>query len=355
MTIAPLSDEALDITSQDEAQRFTVAAQAIREWQRAQLPKLSDKALLAKFPKLGSTKTYVRVADQQDTTQLKDIGSKWMLDYEDIVRQIEAEREDTQEQVYEDMPSLQPILASVARLMQVTGNRRLIIIEGDTGHGKSFILRALKNRYGERAVLCEADESWFRASTAVGQLSLATKAVDNEAGLARQLGARINQLVAHNKGRRIIFIDEFHHCGGGTLNVIKTLINRTNCVIVVAGMKTLLAKLSAAAAEEARQLTHNRLFARHTLTGPSVEDASLFFERRLGVDLSNKQITTAIGALISQKGGGGRTELVAAHLGGMAFLRNVAEFCRDLVGDGPIDATTLIEAANAAKQQATGR
>lgn len=349
-----LTDDLTEAADTSAVARFAQAAQFVREWQEGQLPKMSDNALLARFPRLGSTKTFKRALDG-DTTELKDIESKWLPAYEGVMRDIEAERNSTAEPLYSDLPMLKPLLADATRLISTTGIKRLMLIEGDTGHGKSFALRAIKQKFGDRVTLCEADESWFRAASAVGQLSLACGVVESEAALSRQLSGRINALCSHIKGRRIIGIDEFHHSGGGFLNILKTLINRTDSVFIVAGMKTLMDKLSAAAAQEARQLTHNRLFCRHTFTGPGIEDAKMFFSRRLKLDESDARLGTAIAALISHKQTGSKPELVAAHLGGMAFLRNVADTCRDLIGTDKVDAETLIKAANFVKQQATGR
>jgi type II secretory pathway predicted ATPase ExeA len=340
--------------SLDALGRFNAVAKTIREWQEGQLPKMSDNMLLARFPDLGSTKTFTR-ALRGDGEELRDIESRWLPRYEGVVRMIENARDSQAETIYHDLPLLKPILADATRLITGMGIKRLMLIEGDTGHGKSFALRAIKEKFGDRAIMCEADESWFRASSAVGQLSLACGVKDTEAGLGRQLVTRINDLVAHVKGRRMILIDEFHHSGGGFLNILKTLINRTNSVFVVAGMKTLLDKLSTAAAQEARQLTHNRLFSRHTLTGPSVEDAMMFLSRRLTLEAEDKKMKDAISALIAHKSAGSKPELVAAHLGGMAFLRNVADECRNLIGSEPVDADTLMKAANLVKRQAIGR
>ncbi|OAI55547.1 hypothetical protein AYO49_05435 [Verrucomicrobiaceae bacterium SCGC AG-212-N21] len=357
MTIDPFSTDFAEseVDSADAVARFIHAAKLIREWQEAQLPKMSDNGLLARFGKfLGSTKTFKR-ALTGDVSELRDVESKWLPQYEEVVRLIEADRNTTAEPMYKDLPFLKPILADATRLMGAVGNRRLMMIEGDTGHGKSVALRAIKEKFGDRAVLCEADESWFRAAAALGALSLATGAVSKATALARQLNDRQNQLIEHIRPRRLVIIDEFQHSGGRTLNALKTLINRTDSVFIVAGMRTLMQKLSTANQEEARQLTHNRLFARHVLTGPGIEDAKIFFERRLGVDLKDKQILDAISALIVHRnGGGGRPELVAAHLGGMAFLRNVADTVKDLIGTDKVDAKTLMEAANHVKKQATG-
>ena len=69
------------------------------------------------------------------------------------------------------------------------------------------------------------------------------------------------------KGRVIIAIDEGHHCTGSVLNVIKTMLNQTEALMILAGMNTLLRKLRATSSEEAKQLMHNRLFAKLELSG----------------------------------------------------------------------------------------
>lgn len=344
-----------DVNASDEtiAARLVAAAREIREWQEAQMPRLSDNALIEKFKALGSTKTFNRLR-QGDTAQLRDIEHNWLPAYEGVLRLIEAERDAVAEPVYDDLPFIQPILSDAMRLVRANGIKRLMMIEGDTGHGKTFALRAIKQKLGARAFFVEADEAWARPSAAVGQLLIATQWCDSSDFMISLFAPRLLKLIEHIRGRRVILLDEMHHMSGATLNVIKTLINRTNSVFIGAGMKTLLDKLRASAAQEARQLTHNRLFARHALTGPGIEDARIFLRRKLKLE-ENAATDKAICRIIEAPGQeGGKPVPVAAHYGGMAFLRNVVDRCNDL-GIAKVDGTDLLQAAEYVKRQATGR
>jgi hypothetical protein len=342
-------------THEEACRRFHQAATKIREWQAAQRPVLSDKVLVDRFSRLGSTKTYKRALDS-DFADLKDIMTKWAPRYEAVWEEIECSRDNPVEDVYHDMPFLQPVMESALRLVQVAGLKRFMIIEGDTGHGKTFALRAIKQKIGDKALMTEADTSWCRPATAAGDMLIHTKAVEKVEQLPVYMGQRLTLLKRHLLARRVLLIDELQHFSGQSLDIIKTIINQTNSVVIGAGMATLIAKLSNTAAEEARQLTHNRLFARHRLTGPGVADAKLYFSRRLDLQGAETQkMEKAIHGVIYQTVQGQNEPIpVAAQYGGMAYLRNIVDECINN-GNHKADAADITEAAKIVRKQVTGR
>lgn len=314
-------------------------AREIRIWQEAQTPKLSDNALVAHHPALGSTKTYKKLRDG-DTSQL-DLD-EWLPKYEGVLNKIRVESAARKEEIYSDLSFTSEIYRSILKLIHSGGLDRLIIVEGGSGGGKTESLKFVQRQFPGAVILAEADESWIRPAVMVGDLCLATGAVARMSDLPKSLKARLHLLVSAISNRRIVLIDEAHHMSSESLNILKTLLNRTDSVFVIAALDTLWKKLQTNAWQEAKQLIFNRMFDRIRLSGPTVDDASKFLGRRLSID---GDITKALGQIVE----------IATHHGGMAFLRNIARRVEQLGAGGNADASTLLEAAKHVKQQVEGR
>ena len=143
--------------------------------------------------------------------------------------------------------------------------------------------------------------------------------------------------------RRILIIDEAHHMGAQTLNTIKHLINNTPSCVIIGCIDTLWRKLSATAWQEVRQLVVNRLFARVRIDELTIDDAKIYYGHRFGAKL--EEITTVYWQQLVKD---------ARKLGGMAWLRNVADRVDEL-GVDSVDHGTLIEAARHMRTQLEGR
>jgi type II secretory pathway predicted ATPase ExeA len=315
-------------------------AREIRMWQESQQPEIKDTAMLRRFPALGSSKTYKKLREG-DTKQL--VVEDWLPAYLGVLQMIQAEVEARAEQVYDDMTATSLVYQNTLRLIQQRGLNRLLVIEGKSGHGKSQALKRTAARLPGSIILVEADESWSSEYEAVGALCQATGAVKSRKELPKYFGDRQALLIDRLKNRAIIFIDEGHHMSGPVLNLLKHLINKTECCLAIAAMATLWDKLTREYKQEALQLLHNRLFARIRLEGPSLEDVRRFIDRRLK-PAKGAGITEACKAL----------QKTAADYGGFAFLRNVEARCREL-GEEAVDAETLLEAAAHVKRQVEGR
>lgn len=324
--------------TEDEAQKLFTIAREIRVWQEGHAPKLSDNALLVRFPALGSTKTFKKLREG-DMDQL-DLA-EWLPRYEGVLNQIATEADTVQEVILPDLSFAREIYQTTLRLVQSRGLNRLLIIEGGSGYGKTESLRLIARQLPGSVIYTDADESWAKPNVAVGQLCLATGAVKRVEELPPTLAGRLAILVERLKTRRVVLIDEGHHLSGATLNVLKTLLNRTASSFVIAALDTLWRKLQANAWQEAKQLVFNRMFARIRLVGPTADDAKKFFASRLSAD---GDLGPAIKAIVP----------VAQEHGGMAFLRNAAERCRQL-GAVEVDSATLLEAAAHVKRQVEGR
>lgn len=323
---------------EENARLFDIARQ-IRVWQESQVPKMSDNALMQRYPALGSTKTFKRLREG-DAAQLK--VDEWLSAYEGVLTQVLAATGETKEEIYADLSFAAEIYRDVLQLVQVNGLNRLIIIEGDSGAGKTESLKLVEKQLAGGVVYADADESWARPAVMVGQLCLASGAVNKLSDLPQSLAERLDMLVTHLQARRVVLIDEGHHLSGQSINLLKSLINRTPSVFVIAALSTLWKKLQANAWQEAKQLIFNRLFSRIRLTGPTVDDATKFLGRRLTLDgETSKAIKTV-------------TEVAAQH-GGMAFLRGVVNRVRKLGSSQHADGNTLLEAAAYVKRQVEGR
>jgi hypothetical protein len=264
----------------------------IRVWQLAQEPKLSDEALRARFPELGSTRTYKRIHTGDGIESLD--GDEWLAKYQAAWERInEAELVRTAEPIYDDLSSTVAARAAVAALMQETGNQRLVVIQGDTGTGKSVALRAIREKYGRTAYLIESHEGWSSLASALRYFAegLGIRPADGGARPASS-GDWLELIIekANARGRRIVLLDECQHWGGEMLNALKTLINRTDWVFVVAAMGTLWEKLTRNRYLEAKQLTLNRMLERVVLDGPTRDDAKKILTRRASVNPSKEKL-----------------------------------------------------------------
>lgn len=270
-----------DIMDDEAAQAARLAgiANQIRAWQEAQRPKISNEAMVRRFPGLGSTKTYRRLCDG-DFDGLVVVNHLARLN--GVWNQIELARAAApEEEIYEDITPAMNTGLAIAGAIPQTGQTRLVVIEGPTGSGKTQSLRLAAKRYAGNVAWCEATEGWGSLNAALGDMLVATRAHhgdDMPAGNAARLGA----LVAALRARKLtLLIDEGHHMTAATLNVLKTLINQTPVVIIIAGIDTLWRKLTNRSWEEAKQLLLNRLYERVRLGPPAESDAARFVERRL--------------------------------------------------------------------------
>lgn len=268
----------------------------IRVWQLAQEPKLSDEALRARFPELGSTRTYKRIHTGDGIESLD--GDEWLAKYQATWERInEADLVRAAEPVYDDLSPTVAARAAVAALMQETGNQRLVVIQGDTGTGKSVALRAIREKYGRTAFLIESHEGWGSLASALRYFAdgLGIRPGDDgsrPASAGDWLELIVERLNA--RGRRIVLLDECQHWGGEMLNALKTLINRTDSVFVVAAIGTLWEKLTRNRYLEAKQLTLNRMLERVVLDGPGLDDARKILDRRAGVKPSKEKLARMV-------------------------------------------------------------
>ncbi|WP_448578908.1 AAA family ATPase [Thermosphaera sp.] len=289
-------------------------AARIRAWQEARA--LSDTAMLRRFVGLGSTKTYTRVlkgdiAQMDVERQLANYRAVWAL-IESI-----GDADERGEDAYDDLSGVAALRRALLEVFQETGNARFVLVEGDTGSGKTMAAKLLMAKYGQRMLFIElAPVFGDSPHHFLGLILAALGHKDLPFNPAERLWSVVE---AFTQTRRCLVIDELHHAGPRILNTIKTIINQTPGEVVGLAMPTLWAKLERGAAyEECRQLTGNRLAERVRLAPINRGDLSKFISRRLpGL---NGTLPQAV-ALVEQH---------ARQRGNLAFVRDVCRRAAEL-------------------------
>ena len=266
------------------AGELVALAKQIRAWQ--ELMKYSDNELLRKLPGLGSTKTFVRIS-KGDLAEL-DLD-RWLDDYRTVSAVIESLRgcDSKEEELFSDVSTVVQLRRSLTELLKETSIRRVVLIEGDSGMGKSSALAQLRAQYGQRIIVIEATAVWGDNPNAF------LAAILDALGAREQPSsrdARLRMVVAKLRARRVaLAIDEAHHLGADCLNTCKTLINETArsanpCEIILLALPTLWRRLERAAFEEVRQLLGNRLAERIRLGDLREADVRKLLSRRCKID-----------------------------------------------------------------------
>jgi type II secretory pathway predicted ATPase ExeA len=262
-----------------EADELVALAQKIRSWQEAR--KLSDNELLRRLPGLGSTKTFVRIV-KADLAEL-DL-ERWVSDYRSVLAVIDSisGRERDEEPLYEDISTVVSLRRALADIFECRSIRRVILVEGDSGLGKSSALTFMQRKWGQRIIIVEATEVWDDNPNAFLGAVLDAQGVRDQAmsreGRLRQATTKLRQ------ARTSLAIDEAHHLGPHCLNTCKTLINQTPGEIILLALPTLWRRLERGAYEEVKQLLGNRLAERIKLGGLREADVRKLLVRRLTHD-----------------------------------------------------------------------
>lgn len=288
-------------------------AQYIRDWRDAK--NWTYAKLLNKFPRIGSDRTLARLA-KGEFGEIDVV--KWAREYRLIVAAMHTydETASTDRGVLA-LSNVEAVNRAVAVAVPKDDIDRFILIEGPSGAGKTTTLKAICKEYPGLAVSVEATDTWKSARNAAGDILRALG--ESEESIKYSYALRLQAIKDKLQRRRILCIDEGHHVGPEFLSLIKTLLNQTPVVIVLACVNTLWSKLARASAEEARQLLHNRLSERVRLAPPSVADVRLY----LG-DLG--EVPAKLAQAISDE---------AARLGRVSFLRRLHSSAADLFAENP--------------------
>jgi DNA transposition AAA+ family ATPase len=316
-----------------EIRELVGIARRIAEFQAER--KLSNSEMCRKFADLGSTKTYQNI--QAGELEQYDV-ERQLLNYRAVAAVIESMDGFTEEAepIYDDLSAVINLRRALLEAFRENGNARVILVEGDSALGKTFALRSMRERFGQRILLVEISDAWGDSVMALLAAILGAFGVkDPPAGRYDRLELCVERL---SQTRRCLGFDEAHHLGPATLNTIKTLVNRTPGEFVLLAMPTLWRALERASYEEARQLTRNRLAERIKLKLTHGDITKFLLKRLPGLNGHRDQ---AAKLLLTR----------AAQLGNMGFVRDVAKRLHDQRDDN----ITIEDVANAVAAEEASR
>jgi type II secretory pathway predicted ATPase ExeA len=303
-------------------------------------PVPSDRSWAKEWPGLGSAKTWSRIL--RGDVEGIDVAAR-IPSYRAVLKALEAQASEWQaEDLYDDLAGAEEVMLECLRLKHHHGKDRLILIEGGSGSGKTSSLDLLAASEGHTSIRrVEANEAWKSLRVAMGDILKAYGYGSEKKPLPATTGDRLDSLleIVGRSGRCFLCVDEAHHATGAVLNLFKTLLNRTEVLLVLAGMSTLFLKLRITASEEAKQLIHNRLFARIVLGSPDAEGVRMFLARRLRIDGSAWRNGTL-----------NELAATAANAGHWSFIRRVRDHLQTSNIAMPDDAD-LMSALDAAKNE----
>jgi DNA transposition AAA+ family ATPase len=296
-----------------EERELQALAQRAAEYQARRA--LSDAEMCRKFQDLGHTKTYKNM--QAGQFEGYDV-ERQLANYRAAVAVLEAmdTAAEEREPLYDDLTAPLNLRRALLETFRETGNARVLVVQGDSGLGKSRAVEVMRERYGSRLLVVEVAAAWEDSVMALLGAILAQFGVEAPpAGRSERLAEVVRRLSPPN-ARRALVLDEAHHLGPRTLNTVKTLVNLTPGEFVLLALPSLWRRLELAAYEEARQLTTNRLAERIKLSLALADVRRMLARRAPGLNGTAE----AAAKMLAAK---------AQHNGNLAFVRDV---CRRLAG-----------------------
>jgi DNA transposition AAA+ family ATPase len=297
-----------------EADELRDIAGKVKAYQEAN--KLADNALVRLFPDLGSTKTYTAIlAADLDELNLE----RQLTNYRLVLALMESgaeKRGGRDEELYDDFVGVARCKKVLLETMPQRSIARLIIVEGDTGAGKSSVRTLITAKYQGRILNIEATVGWGDSPGAMCNAILKACGVKEVPPSIYERTEKVIELLAEGSRRRCLMVEEAHHMGVRCLNLLKTLINRTPGEFVLLTYPTLWARLEQRAYHEARQLTGNRLAERIRLQVDAA-DVKKFVSRRVpnAVKTLNGKFDQVIQLLVAR----------APRHGNLGFVREVCD------------------------------
>lgn len=295
----------------------------------------SDAKLCKEIAHVGSSKTYKRILDGDDDLAELNVETQ-LRNYQAAVETIHVLRTKDRpaEPEYDDFGNILNAKAAVSRALLEDEECvcRLVIIEGPTGTGKDAVRKHLLRNWPKITISVEATELWrdslsvpartiYHALNIVRQADRDTKQAPRP---PRYPAETVDEIIASLRERKLVLIiNEAHHMGPRTLNMIKTLINQTPSVVVLECIPALLTRLLSSSYEEAVQLTGNRLCERVYLPSPPPDEILLLLERR-GITFADAETRNAAAKRLAEE---------APKFGNWRYVtqvcRKLYEACRD--------------------------
>ena len=297
---------------------------------------MSRAQLVRNFTDLGSEKSFRDIsAGNLEGYNAENQLTKYRAVYATME---ELANQGGEERIYDDLGTVVKIRRAFLGVVKATGTNRVLIVQGESGVGKTTAVGLLRGKYGTgRISYVEASDVWADSPNAfLGAILRALGVTELPAGRVQRLEEVQSRL---GISRRCLVIDEAHHLGPHCLNTVKTLVNTTPGEFILVAIPTLWNKLQAHAYQEAKQIATNRLSERVKLTLDEA-DVRLYLAKRFTRD----------GARDS--GCGADLKIAAKIIRPAALLSGNYAFVRDVARE----LTTLdAEAVSRAVTAVTGR
>lgn len=287
---------------------------------------MSRAQLVRNFADLGSEKSFRDIsAGNLEGYNAENQLTKYRAVYATME---ELANQGGEERIYDDLGTVVKIRRAFLGVVKATGTNRVLIVQGESGVGKTTAVGLLRGKYGTgRISYVEASDVWADSPNAfLGAILRALGVTELPAGRVQRLEEVQARLAI---SRRCLVIDEAHHLGPHCLNTVKTLVNTTPGEFILVAIPTLWNKLQAHAYQEAKQIATNRLSERVKLTLDEADVRTYLakcFPDAAAADLKTAARIIRPSALLS---------------GNYAFVRDV---CRALAG---LDADAVSRAVTA--------
>ena len=309
--------------NQAESELVDIAAK-IAAWGEAH--GMSRAQLVRNFADLGSEKSFRDISagsleGYNAENQLAKYRAVWAT-------MEELSAQGGEESIYDDLGTVVKIRRAFLGVVKATGTNRVLIVQGESGVGKTTAVGLLRGKYGTgRISYVEASDVWADSPNAfLGAILRALGVTELPAGRVQRLEDVQQRL---SISRRCLVVDEAHHLGPHCLNTVKTLVNTTPGEFILVAIPTLWNKLQAHAYQEAKQIATNRLSERVKLTLDEA-DVRTYLAKRFP-DAAAGDLKTAARIIRPS----------ALLSGNYAFVRDV---CRALAG---LDADAVSRAVTA--------
>jgi len=306
-------------------ERLVDLAKWIFAWQSQQ--KIKDAQMIRQFPGLGSAKTYRDI-------HTGNVGGydvdRWLAEYGMVKNEIEMKDQALKtEDVFDDLSTVVNMRRAALDAMATNGSNRVVIVQGGSGCGKSFALKALTSMYGSRIMVIEALDAWndkpgHLLGAILEQFGFDNPPVSTTARLAKLL-------TVLRRSRTMIAVDEAHHMGPHCINTIKALINKTPGEFMLLAMGTLWDRLETSTYQEAAQIAKNRLCERVVLE-LDIRDVGRYIRHRFE-GIAKEQLVR-MATLVKQ---------AADDNGNLSFVRDVCAMAERMIGDDVVLATDTLQ------------
>ena len=290
---------------------------------------MSRAQLVRNFSDLGSEKSFRDIASGNlEGYNVENQLTKYRAVYATME---ELANQGGEEQIYDDLGTVVKIRRAFLGVVKATGTNRVLIVQGDSGVGKTTAVGLLRGKYGTgRISYVEASDVWADSPNAfLGAILRALGMTELPSGRVQRL-----EVVQRRLGlsRRCLVIDEAHHLGPHCLNTVKTLVNTTPGEFILVAIPTLWNKLQAHAYQEAKQIATNRLSERVKLSLEEGDIRTYLAKRFKGADATELKIAAKI------------IRPAALLAGNYAFVRDVARELASLGSETVSKAVTAVTA-----------